>query len=722
MKFSPVCRGSKRTSDPVDLALASFKKREMWLKGFDLSPWFKVAWKLKFTLSAASPPRKEKNHRPKVTLDDTTLTGTILLKGQSVETILLEAEVVLGRDTKVTVQLNDPAVSRQHAIIKKRATGYRITDLESRSGLFVNGCRRFVHDLVIGDQVQIGPFHFLFDGRHLVRLHRLSLGRLIALDLEKRATSGPILEKLSFVAESGQFIGILGPSGAGKSTLLNALSGLRPPDSGRILIDGIDYYQNFDVLRSRIGHVPQDDLVHSELTVIEAFTFSARLRLPAGTSVSEIEVLVEDTIARLGLNDRSHFRISQLSGGQRKRINVGIELLNRPLLLFLDEPTSGLDPFSEFKMMELLRKLANTGCTVVCTTHVVENVFLMDQIAVMMKGRLVFQGAPDSVCATFGVARFSELYAALQGVAPENLPFALSPLSLGPDDTKESKGFPARRRSSFSLPILMQRQTALFRADLKNIIIALGQPLMIGAVVIAVTQEPPLAQFFAYIGTLWFGCSNSAQEIIRELSIYRRERLVGLSRCSYLLSKLLWMGSLTALQALVLFAVVSFGEVGNKGDLWLQIAGLIFLAYAATGIGLTLSTLARSAIQAVMLVPMVLIPQILFSGHTVEVRNMSESVRRVSELMPSFCAERIEDISFFLNQKIAADEMAGFLIPYHNVNEVYRRLGYKVLESGKTIEKSRPLWPLCLAFLTLTAWLMAGFCASYFLLARKERQ
>jgi ABC transport system ATP-binding/permease protein len=335
------------------------------------------------------------------------------------------------------------------------------------------------------------------------------------------------------------------------------------------------------------------------------------------------------------------------SGGQRKRINVGIELLNRPLLLFLDEPTSGLDPFSEFKMMELLRKLANTGCTVVCTTHVVENVFLMDQIAVMMKGRLVFQGSPDSVCATFGVTRFSELYAALQGVAPENLPISLSPLSLGPEDTKESKGFPARRRPSFSLPILMQRQTALFRADLKNIIIAIGQPLMIGAVVIGVAQEPPLVQFFAYIGTLWFGCSNSAQEIVRELPIYRRERLVGLSRFSYILSKLLWMGSLTALQALVLFAVVSFGEAGNKGDLWLQIAGLIFLAYAATGIGLTISTLARSAIQAVMLVPMVLIAQILFSGHTVEVRNMSEPVQRVSELMPSFGAERIENISFF---------------------------------------------------------------------------
>jgi ABC-type multidrug transport system ATPase subunit len=173
------------------------------------------------------------------------------------------------------------------------------------------------------------------------------------------------------------------------------LAGCGLPTPAAILID-IDYYQSFDALRSRIGYVPQDDIVHSELTVIEAFTFSVRLRLPAGTPVSEIDVLVEDTIARLGLNDRSHFRISQLSGGQRKRINVDIELLNRPLLLFLDEPTTGLDPFSEFKLMELLRTLADAGCTVVCTTHVIENAFLMDQIAVMTKGRLVFQGPPDS--------------------------------------------------------------------------------------------------------------------------------------------------------------------------------------------------------------------------------------------------------------------------------------------------------------------------------------
>jgi ABC transport system ATP-binding/permease protein len=657
-----------------------------------------------------------------VEISNPTRAATILLRGQPVEVVPLETKVVLGRASGLTVRLNDPTVSNRHASIEKGTTGYRMTDLESRAGSFVNGRRAFVHDLIIGDQLQIGPFHLLFDGRQLLRLHRLSAGRLVALNLEKWATSGAILRKLSFVAEPGQFIGILGPSGAGKSTLLNALSGMRPADSGRILLDGADYYGNFEALRSMVGHVPQDDIVHPDLTVREAFTFAARLRLPAGAPHSEIRRLIEHTIAKLGLSDRSNARISQLSGGQRKRVNVGVELLNRPLVLFLDEPTSGLDPFSEFKMMELLRQLANKGCTVICTTHLMENVFLMDQIAVMTKSRLVLQGSPESVCARFGVDRLSELYGALQDLDPENLPFSVPPISVGADDSIELKGLPGKGRCSLALPTLMRRQAVLFRADPKNFVVALGQPLVIGAVVVWVTQEPSLVQFFACIATLWFGCSNSAQEIVRELAIYRRERLAGLGRCSYLLSKFLWMASLTAFQALLLFAVVLFGEAGNKGNLPLQMAGLVFLACAATGIGLTISAMARSAIQAVMLVPLVLIPQILFSGHTVEVRQMSEPVREVSELMPSFAAERIDDISFFLNQRIAAMEMSGFLIPYHNVNEAYRRLGYSVLESGATIEGTRPLWPLWLAFLILATWAVTAFLASYFLLARKERQ
>jgi ABC-type multidrug transport system ATPase subunit len=197
--------------------------------------------------------------------------------------------------------------------------------------------------------------------------------------------------------------------------------------------------------------------------------------------LSVVRILPTLFVAAKRSQSASHLAIVR---GKRKRVNVGVELLNRPLLLFLDEPTSGLDPFSEFKMMELLRELADTGCSVVCTTHVVGNVFLMDQIAVMTKGHIVFQEPHDSVLATLGVDRFSELYGEFQSMDPKNEPFSTPPPLLKPEETEESKGSPGKRQFSFSLPILMQRQTALFRADLKNIIIALVQPLLIGGVVI----------------------------------------------------------------------------------------------------------------------------------------------------------------------------------------------------------------------------------------------
>ena len=316
--------------------------------------------------------------------------GSVLYKGKPAESISLGSDLIFGRSGEVDVLLSDPVVSRRHAMIESGPKGYRLLDLHSKSGSFVNGRRFDEHDLVIGDQIQLGPFFFIYDGKQLLRVRRLSVGRIIAIGLIKQGDSGPILNSAGFVAEPGQFIGILGPSGAGKTTLLNALSGLRPAESGKILFDQTDLYKNLDQLRSLFGYVPQDDIVHSELTVTEALTFAARLRLPAGTPRSEIVKLVDHTIASLGLSDRVNLKTGRLSGGQRKRVSVGVELLSRPPLLFLDEPTSGLDPLAEFKLMELLRRLADTGCTVVCTTHVMENVYLMDQIAIISDGRVVF--------------------------------------------------------------------------------------------------------------------------------------------------------------------------------------------------------------------------------------------------------------------------------------------------------------------------------------------
>jgi ABC-type multidrug transport system ATPase subunit/pSer/pThr/pTyr-binding forkhead associated (FHA) protein len=642
----------------------------------------------------------------------------VLYKAEPVEIIPLKTNLVFGRGDQVDVYLDDRFVSRRHAEIEVRPDGCRLLDLQSKTGSFVNGRRFAEHDLVIGDQIQFGPFCFLYDGKNLRRVRRPAVGRIIAAGLTKENDNGPILRGASFVAKPGQFIGILGPSGAGKTTLLNALSGLRPADHGKILVDQTDFYKNLDRFRSLFGYVPQDDIVHAELTVAEALTFAAHLRLPAGTPRSAITKLVSRTISDLGLSDRANLKIDRLSGGQRKRVSVGVELLSRPPILFLDEPTSGLDPLAEFKVMEFLRRLADNGCTVICTTHVMENVYLMDQIAVISKGQVLFQGPPEDALARFGISRLSALYGAIQSLEPETRPNfeALLPPEVAQE--KPAAGPPARLKRKFSLPVLLKRQVALFRADIKNLIMLLAQPIIIGALVGCVTNDGPLTQFYTYVATLWFGCSNSAQEIVRELPIYRRERWAGLSRWSYLVSKFVWMGGLTAFQSLLLFATIAAIHFGVLGAVQWQLPGLVLLGFAATGIGLTISALAKSAVQAVMLVPLFLIPQIVLSGFSPPAHKMPPPVLSVSQVMPSFASERIADVSFLLHEKITGDLITGHLTAYSNIDDWYQSRTGERLTNGMVYTDEGPLW---VAYLSMILWTLGGFVTSLWLLACKER-
>ena len=647
--------------------------------------------------------------------------GTVVYGKQAVDRIPLSKRLVFGRSQEVDVQLNDPMVSRRHAVVEESADGFRVLDLYSRAGSFVNGRRFDEHQLIIGDQLQLGPFCFVFTGNELHRILRVSVGKVIANGLTRTAGGNTILQDVSFVAEPGQFIGILGPSGAGKSTLLGALSGLKPADSGKILINDTDFYGNLNQLRSMFGYVPQDDIVHADLTTVEALTFAARLRLPAGTPRPAIAALVQQTMGSLGLAERKDLRISLLSGGQRKRVSVGVELLRRPPLIFLDEPTSGLDPFSEFKLMELLRRLADTGCTVICTTHVMENVFLMDQIAVLLAGKLLFQGPPDAARARFGVSRLSALYDMLQTIDPKTVTSFSPPEITAPSGPPPTEQRPAaiKQQRPFALPILLERQLAIFKADIKNLLIALGQPLVIGFLVCWVTDHVPLIQFFAYIATFWFGCSNSAQEIVKETAIFRRERLVGLSRTSYLANKFIWMGTITSAQGLILYACPLITQRVPLSAAPAELVGLLLLAFASTGIGLAISCFARSALQAVMLVPLILIPQILLSGYTVETSQMDTPVLIVAQIMPSFAAERISDESLLLNRRIAGDVSEKYDRPYDNLNQYNRGATGQRFKTGQTYTDARPLW---VGYLSLFLWSVAGFVLSYAGLMLKEKE
>ncbi|MHA3774614.1 FHA domain-containing protein [Verrucomicrobiota bacterium sgz303538] len=645
----------------------------------------------------------------------------LLLRGAPASRIDIPSpgeELILGRDPQGEVVLGSPEVSRRHATLRRDTRGScLVTDLNSTGGSFVNGRRFDTHELTIGDRLQIGPFCFQYDGRTLARLDSAAGGRVDALNVTARAGNSVLLDGVTLQLPASQFIGIIGPSGAGKSTLLHTLAGLREPQRGRVLIDGNDVYGSG--AKRSFGFVPQEDIVHPELTVMEALRYGAELRLPASTPGAEIQKLILQTLDQLGLRERAELPIHRLSGGQRKRVSVAVELLAKPSVLFLDEPSSGLDPATEFQLMELLRDLADTGCTIVCTTHVMEHAYLMDQLVILSGGCLAFQGTAQEARDYFGVNKLAALYDCLQerpGTvwrdewthdprAKEHEPKPQLPY----ENASSEEGSTSR----MALPILLRRQGALLTADWRNLLILFGQPLLIAALVSWVTDDQALVLFFAYIATLWFGCSNGAQEIVKEVPIYRRERLIGVGAHSYLTSKFLSLSLISVVQTLLLWGGLLLGERGTDGAMSWQAAGLLGIALVAVGIGLVISALARTVMQAVLVVPLLIIPQILFSGYTVPAHEMRPAVHAVSRATPTFSAQATMDTSFLWEKKIARDTLSDHWTSFRNLNRDGKL---------KTGEIYRDAFPALLALVTLGAWLLASYIIGWWGLRMRERQ
>lgn len=623
---------------------------------------------------------------------------------------LLRDGLILGRAPEADIVLPHPSVSRRHLEVRRKKGGWIVEDLGSKSGTFLNG-RLFQREtLTYGDLLAIGPFAFRFDGQHLCPARHTGGAAIRAIDLVKEAGGARILDQVSLSVEPGQFLGVIGPSGAGKSTLLDAMCGLRPADAGSVFIDGVSLYEHPGVLRQEFGYVPQDDIVPLELPVEQALEFSAQLRLPRGTPADERRRLVRRTIDALGLGDRARTRVGSLSGGQRKRVSVAAELLGRPRLLFLDEPTSGLDPASEASLMDLLRRLAATGCTVVCTTHVMENAYLMDRLAILRTGRLVFLGESGEAREHFGVERLTQIHAGLDE-APAWTPPVVEPPPA--PDHEPLAPFPR----SAALPILLRREWAILGADIRNLVLALGQPIIIALLVTWVTHDAPLILFFAYISALWFGCGNAAQEIVKELPMYRRERLVGLGRDSYLLAKFLSSARLTVVQSLLAYGIMQLAQWlwtghGIGGSAGWQIAGLAAVSVAASSVGLALSALARSVLQAVMLVPLVLIPQILFSGFMPPAGDLNPGAYAVSRMMPSAAAQGVMDVSLLWGRPISGYTRVDFPSAFSNLNRDHS------LRNGEIFMRSAPADD---ALAALILWTAGAYGVAWLALRRRER-
>jgi ABC transport system ATP-binding/permease protein len=561
----------------------------------------------------------------------------------------------IGRDPTNDLVINHPSSSRFHSQIKLEQGSYTLYDLNSTNGTFLNGeIISGSHALQVGDTIRIGPTQLVFNvDETLIKTNDEGNLRIDALHLNKVVAKGlNLLNDISLSIQPREFVAIAGVSGGGKSTLLDALNGFRPATSGHVYVNGIDLYKNFNAYRTEIGYVPQKDIVHMELTVEDALQFAAKLRMPADTTPAERHQRVEEVMRELMLTQRRDLQIKALSGGQLKRVSIGVELLTKPSLFFLDEATSGLDPGMESELMQLLRELADQGRTILLITHATENVMLCDQVIFMARGgNLAFFGPPQDALKYFGVQRFNEIYRKVENErSPEEWQsqYLQSPyfhkyiagrqqsLKIVEDKQGGKKrerlvksGAHIKRVSSFrQFMVLSQRNLAILARDRISLALMLAVAPLLGLfdflawprnILDLEKGNPSLAismLFTAVLIAIMVGSLATMREIVKEIDIFKRERMIGIRIMPYVLSKV-WVALLLSFYQAVIF--VLFKCLAVEFNLTPGFVLGMFVTMLLTTLGGMMMGLLGSAISpnqsvAPMIVLLLLIPQILFGG------------------------------------------------------------------------------------------------------------
>lgn len=691
-----------------------------------------------------------------------TLVGTVRMMATGQRTI--------GRAKESDIVLEHPQISAKHARLLTVGGQLLLEDSGSELGTYVRGARLKPHQhapVSDGEKIHFGPVPAVLSvhdgtvdvlledeaswlGRPLFEVNAHSLVVRVP-DRDAPGREKVLLDDVSFRVGPGDFLALMGPSGSGKTTLLHLLTGYRRPTAGAVLVNGTPLEEVFPSLRGSIGYVPQDDILHPELTVFEAVRYSARLRLPRDYSDAELDERVLGTLSALGLDGVKHLTIGRpeakvLSGGQRKRVNIALEIVTDPPLLFLDEPTSGLAADDTASLVELLAELARTqGKTILATIHQPardEYERFSHTLVLGHGGTPVFFGPAKGAYRFFeawrplsersGIdnprdmfAELAEREARFRKVEPtltrgearrrvasafraefEGSPEGRAALAqlAEPPRAPSTASADARSIPHGQLALLIERYLKVKSRDRIGTLILLAQAPVIGLLLalvfggqkasvpyfclsaleelsrraassegfrqtlgtLAETRDQAAALFFVVVSAIWFGTSNAAREVVSERAIYRRERMVGLSLPSYVLSKFLVLGALCFGQCLVLFAIV-FGALGLAGGLagFASAFSLLFLtSLSAVALGLGLSSIVRSTEAAMALTPIALIPQVVLGGLMVPATTVP-SLRLPMLLMPArWGFEGVVRV-----QRLAEANTPAFRLPLPNVPE-----------------------------------------------------
>ena len=620
---------------------------------------------------------------------------------------------LIGRSKDCNIVVNHPTASRRHCIITKEKGQYYISDNNSTNGVLLNAMLLQKRTLLKqGDRITISGISFIFKDGCLYTQESFGGVKIAAEQLckkvGKKGREKTITDNVSFTVEPNEFVAIIGGSGAGKTTLLNCLAGLTDYSGGGVLVNGEPIRSSGKSMRSLIGYVPQQDIVYDSLTLERMLYYSAKLKMPRDSSESEIRSKIDETLELVELSAHRGTLISKLSGGERKRVSIAVELLGSPRLFFLDEPSSGLDPGTEKHLMQLLRKLAATGKTVIMVTHTVQNLDLCDKIICMGRGgRLCFCGSPKETLSFFNKQALTDIYDELNNHSAEcseryrhyrnrDTAARRNVLDAG-KYPRTAKGLGALLREFWiltsryveilwsgrlrllmllTLPILLTLLVCItFQADggFYNLLMRLGVAIDRDTFPFLVYSDTKSLLFTFSCAAFWTGIFNSIQEISKERRIYERERFSGISAAPYTLSKFVPQTLLCFIQAATMTAMLILlttntitvnGDVDSftamscsmlsdalvlgTGMMWLETFLTTFLCVlSAMCLGLLISTLVSNE-MALVLCPICLMPQILFSGVVGSLSGMTKTLSQAItckwSCLAYFVSARINDL------------------------------------------------------------------------------
>lgn len=553
----------------------------------------------------------------------------------------------IGRSSSNDIVLKSAGVSRKHVIIQEENGVCTLHNLKSTNGVLVNG--RSVREskvLKSQDIIQILDYRMIFSGNFLFYKTAVKGVTLQTINLHKTVGKNHkvILNHVNCRIESNEFVAIVGGSGAGKTTLMNAMSGFDKEVEGVVCCNGINLKQQFEHLKSIIGYVPQQDIIYENLTLKKMLYYTAKLKMPKDTTKEEIDAKIKEVLEMVELSEHQNTYIRKMSGGQKKRASIAVELLADPKLFFLDEPTSGLDPGTEKNLMSILSRLSKTkDKTIIMVTHTTQSLNMCDKIIFMGPGgRLCFCGTPEQALMFFDTDSLVNIYniiAQNPALWEEQFAHCTEDERNQEPEQPDKTGLKERKPSLLlQLFYLSQRYAELIKNDLPRLLLIFLQPLIIGLLLFIVSEEEIFdiyestksMMFALSCSGIWMGLFNSIQEICKERVIIKREYMANLKLPIYILSKFLIQAVIGLVQSLLLVGVFLLAVGKSKegillGHFFPEILVTVWLTVLASmAVGFIVSSIVKTGDKAMAVAPFILIVQLLFSGILFTLKGIGE--------------------------------------------------------------------------------------------------